>query len=61
MKLYFLNSRRRTSGTPSDFVLDLRETFSIADGCKFRIDQLRLSRGRGQGSDAVPHETTSRA
>ena len=42
MKLYFLNSRRRVSGTPSDFSLDLRETLSVADGCKFRIDQLRL-------------------
>jgi hypothetical protein len=42
MKLYFLSSRRRISGTASNFVLDLRETLSIADGCKFRIDQLRL-------------------
>ena len=42
MKLYFLSSRRRISGTASDFVVDLRETMSIADGCKFRVDQLRL-------------------
>ena len=42
MKLYFLNSRRRVSGTPSEVSLDLRETLSVADGCKFRIDQLRL-------------------
>jgi hypothetical protein len=42
MKLFYLSSKNRTSGTTSNFVVPLTRTLSLAEGARFRIDQLRL-------------------
>jgi len=42
MRLFYLSSKNRSSGTSSDFVVPLTRTLSLAEGSRFRIDQLRL-------------------
>ena len=42
MRLFYLSSKYRSSGTVNDFVVPLTHTLSVAAGGRFRIDQLRL-------------------
>ena len=42
MKLFYLSSKHISSGTNSDFTVILNRTLSVAEGARFRIDQLRL-------------------
>ena len=42
MKLFYLSSKHISSGTNSDFTVTLNRTLSVAEGARFRIDQLRL-------------------
>ena len=42
MRLFYLSSKTRSSGTAGDFVVPLLRTLSVAEGGRFRIDQLRL-------------------
>ena len=42
MRLFYLSSKNRSSGTAGDFVVPLTRTLSVAEGGRFRVDQLRL-------------------
>ena len=42
MKLFYLSSKHISGGTNSDFTVTLNRTLSVAEGARFRIDQLRL-------------------
>ena len=42
MRLLYLSSKDVTSGNASNFVVPLTRTLCVADGGRFRIDQLRL-------------------
>ena len=42
MKLFYLSSKHISGGTNSDFTVSLNRTLSVAEGARFRIDQLRL-------------------
>ena len=42
MKLFYLSSKHLSRGTNSDFTAPLNRTLTMAEGARFRIDQLRL-------------------
>ena len=42
MRLFYLSSKNRSSGTSSNFVVPLTRLLSLPEGARFRIDQLRL-------------------
>ena len=42
MKLFYLSSKHLSRGTNSNFTAPLNRTLTVAEGARFRIDQLRL-------------------
>ena len=42
MKLIYVDSKFRTSGTTTDFKIALRETIHVPDGALMRVDQIRF-------------------
>lgn len=42
MRLFYLSSKHRSSGTASDFTISLTHTLSVTEGARLRFDQLRL-------------------